>query len=583
MNRRQAPTELKSALRTLQPFLVRAFGFAVVAGVLAFSATLYMFEVYDRVLNSRNLTTLAMLTLAVLFCYAVMEALHWAQSETLREAGALLDRQLAVRVYQATHASGRQGGASPLQPMGDLRSLREILCSGAMGAAMELPLCVAFLLLIFLISPVLGWAAVVGAVVQVALGWANERLTQPLLVAANHSAIQAHAHLDGLLRHAEVIASMGMQADIHRRWAAPQRQGMGLQALASNRAGTFQALTRFMQNTLSSLMIGLGAWLLLRDELRGGPGMLIVGSMLGGRLLAPLVQLVSQWTLVVNARDAWMRLEQLLQAHPLPKAAMPLPAPAGRLSVESLFVAPPGSAAPLLKGIHFALRPGEVLIVVGPTAAGKTTLARALTGFWPVASGKVRLDGVDVHGWDPAELGPHLGYLPQRVGLLDGTLAENIARFGDVDMTLVRAAAAAAGLHEAIALMPDGYATPVGRDGAALSGGLRQRVALARAIYADPALVVLDEPNSSLDAAGDEGLARAILALKARGTAFVVMSHRTSVLAIADKILVLGDGVQKAFGSRDEVLAAMGKASAPPAVATTVAAAPQAAPQACAS
>lgn len=580
MNRRQAPTELKSAVLVLQPSLARAFGFAVVAGVLAFSATLYMFEVYDRVLNSRSLMTLAMLTLAVLFCYAVMEALHWAQSETLREAGVLLDRQLADRVYQAAHASSRHGGASPLQPMSDLRTLREILCSGAMGAAMELPLSALFLVLIFLISPVLGWAAFVGAGVQVVLGWANERLTQPLLVAANHSAIQAHAHLDRLLRHAEVIASMGMQADIHRRWAAPQRQGMGLQALASGRAGTFQSLTRFVQNTLSSLMIGLGAWLLLNDELRGGPGMLIVGAMLGGRLLAPLVQLVSQWTLVVHGRDAWTRLDQLLQAHPLPKPAMPLPAPAGRLGVENLFVAPPGSAAPLLKGIHFALRPGEVLIVVGPTAAGKTTLARVLTGFWPVASGKVRLDGVDVHGWDKAELGPHLGYLPQRVGLLDGTLAENIARFGEVDLPLVRAAATAAGLHEAIALMPAGYATPVGRDGAALSGGLRQRVALARAIYGNPALVVLDEPNSSLDAAGDEGLTRAILALKARGTAFVVMTHRTSVLAIADKVLVLGDGAQKAFGGRDDVLAAAAKASAPPASAP---AASQAAPQACTS
>lgn len=555
-------------MRAIRPQLLRSFVFALLAGFLVLSATLYMLEVYDRVINSRSHMTLVMLTLMVLFSFAIMELLQWARSETLREAGVAVDQALAPRVYQAMHAASRSRGASSpsLQPMVDLRMLREILGSGAMGAAMESPISVVFLLLLFLISPVLGGAALGGAVVQVALGWANERTAKPLLAAANRAGINAQMLAEGLLRNAEVIAAMGMQAGVHRRWHAQQRQGLGLQAAASHRAGVFESLARLVQNTMSSLLLGLGAWLLLRNELGGGAGMLIVGSVLGGRMLAPLVLLVSQWSLVINARHAWGRLAQLLEQHPRPKPPMPLPAPTGRLGVENLFVAAPGSSQPpVLRGITFTLKPGEVLVVVGPTAAGKTTLARALTGFWPLTAGKVRLDGVDVHGWDKAELGPHVGYLPQRIGLLDGTLAQNIARFGDVDQSLVDAAAKAVGLHEAISLLPEGYATPVGREGAALSGGLRQRVALARAIYGKPAFVVLDEPNSSLDEAGDEGLAQAILALKAQGTSFVVMTHRTSVLDVADKMLVLGDGVQKAFGFRDEVLSAMRQAASMPA------------------
>jgi ATP-binding cassette subfamily C exporter for protease/lipase len=274
---------------------------------------------------------------------------------------------------------------------------------------------------------------------------------------------------------------------------------------------------------------------------------------------------VSQWRAVVNVRGAWARLEEFLAALPAREPAMALPAPRGVLTVESLTAVPPGETQPVIRGVVFGLKPGEVLAVVGPSAAGKTSLARLLVGLWPAAAGKVRLDGVDVHAWDKAELGPHVGYLPQGVELLDGSLAENISRFGPVDMRKVEAAAHAVGLHEAIQTLPEGYESPVGRDGARLSGGMRQRVALARALYGDPVLVVLDEPNSSLDEAGDAALAAAIGRLKAQGTTFVVMTHRTSVLAVADKMLVLHDGVQQLFGPRDEVLAALSKKAAPPA------------------
>ena len=290
--------------------------------------------------------------------------------------------------------------------------------------------------------------------------------------------------------------------------------------------------------------------------------MMIVASVLGGRMLAPLVQMVSQWRAVVNVRDAWRRLEQLLTQIPERPEAMSLPAPRGVLSVEHVIAGAPGSNAPILRGIAFALQAGEVLAVVGPSASGKTTLARLLVGLWPTVSGKVRLDGADVVSWDKLELGPYLGYLPQGVELLEGTLAENIARFGEVDMDKVQAAARAVGLHEFILSLAQGYDSPVGRDGAMLSGGQRQRVALARALYDEPVFVVLDEPNSSLDEAGDAALAQAIAQMKARGTTFVVMTHRTSVLAVADKMLVLRDGAQHAFGPRDEVLAALNQAAA---------------------
>ncbi len=562
MNPNQKPSELTEALLALKPYFWRAFGFALMAGLLVLAPTFYMFEVYGRVVDSRSHLTLAMLTLLVLFVFVVMEVLDWARAETMREASERLDQRLASRVFQAIYESNlRRLGPPTIQPMNDCRTVRDFLPQPVLGAAMESPVALVFAFILFAVSPVLGWSAVLGAVVQVTLAWFNERSTSPPLLAANRAAIGAQQYADGSLRNAEVIESMGMLANIHRRWMDRQREFLGLQAEASDKAGAFQAGSKFVQTTMASMLLGLGAWLILEDALPGGPGMMIVGAVLGGRMLAPLVQVVSQWRAVVNLRDAWARLDQLLEKLPPRQPAMPLPPPKGKLAVENLMAAAPGSQLPILKGLAFALQPGEVLAVIGPSASGKTTLARLLVGLWPAASGKVRLDGADVFAWDKNELGPHLGYLPQGVELLEGTLAENIARFGEPSRAKLEAAARAVGLHEFIESLPQGYESPVGRDGAMLSGGQRQRVALARALYGDPVLVVLDEPNSSLDEAGDAALAQAIQALKARGTTFVVMTHRTSVLGVADKMLVLRDGAQQAFGPRDEVLAALSKAA----------------------
>ena len=577
MNPEKNISELRLCVNELKPYFIRAAWLSVVASLLVLAPTAYMLEVYDRVVNSRSHMTLAMLTLAVLGTSVLMEVLEWARGQIMHEASLSLDRRLSGRVFNAIFDGNlKRFAGGTMRAMNDFRTVREFINTPVLVACMEAPLSLVFLILIFAVSPMLGWSAVAAAVIQTFIAWLNQRSTQPPLLAANRSAGAAQQYADGSLRNAQVIEAMGMLGDIHSRWIEKQREFLNLQAQASDAGGAFQAVSKFLQVTTSSTLLGLGAWLMLRNELNGSSGMMIIASILGGRVLAPLVQIVSQWQAVVNVRDAWSRLDQMLTALPVRAPGMPLPAPQGALAVENVVAAAPGSQMAILRGVAFALQPGEVLAVVGPSASGKTTLARLLVGLWPAATGKVRLDGVDVFTWDKTELGPHIGYLPQGVELFDGTLAENIARFGEVDMAKVEAAARAVGLHEMIAALPKGYDSPVGRDGAMLSGGQRQRVALARAIYDNPVFVVLDEPNSSLDESGDAALANAIVQLKSRGTTFVVMTHRTSVLAVADKMLILQEGQNRAFGPRDEVLAALAKANAPqppkPAPAPTAAA-----------
>jgi ATP-binding cassette, subfamily C, bacterial exporter for protease/lipase len=555
-------SELRDALATLGPFFRRAAWFTLCSSLLVLAPSGYMLEVYDRVVNSRNHMTLVMLTVLVLGAYVVMEVLEWARTDLMHKASLELDRKMSPRIFDAIFTANlRRHPGGSLALMNDFKTVREFLTLPVVSALMEAPSSLVFLALIFFISPVLGYVALVGALIQVAVGWFNEKGTQPTLVAANRSASMAQLYADNTLRNAQVIESMGMLKDIHRRWIDKQREFLGLQALASERAGGYQAIMKLLQLVMSSLLLGLGAYLLLNRELNGGSSMMIVASILGGRILAPLVQIVANWRPVVNFRDAWTRLDDLLTAIPQKLTAMALPPPKGMLQVEGLTAGAPGGSVAILKNVQFALRAGEVLAVIGPSASGKTTLARLLVGLWPAITGKVRLDGADVFTWDKAELGPHVGYLPQGIELFEGTLAENIARFGEVEPAKIEAAAKAVGLHDYIMELPQAYDSPVGREGAMLSGGQRQRVGLARAIYGDPAFVVLDEPNSSLDEAGDAALAAAILELKARGTTFVVMTHRTSILGVVDRLLVLHDGVAQAFGPRDEVLAALKRAA----------------------
>ena len=562
MNPNKPPTELRTALAALRPYFVRAGWFSLLGSLLVLAPSGYMLEVYGRVVNSRSHMTLWMLTLLILGVYVLMELLEWARSEVMRAASVEWDERMRGRIFHAIFdANLKRVPGGTQQPLNDFKLVREFLYSPVLLGLMESPVSLVMLVLLFLISPVLGWTSIAFACVITLVGWFNERSTKPPLMQANRSAIAAQQYADGSLRNAQVIESMGMLRDIHARWMDKQREFLNLQAKASESAGGYQAVSKFLQTTLSSGLLGLGCWLLLHNSLNGGDVMMIMASVCGGRVVAPLVQAVSQWQTVINVRDAWSRLDSLLGMVPQRVPGMSLPAPRGSLQVEQLVAGAPGNPANILKGVAFALNPGEVLAVVGPSASGKTTLARLLTGLWPATMGKVRLDGADVFTWDKSELGPHVGYLPQGVELFDGSLAENIARFGVVEMDKVEAAARAVGLHDFIMALPQGYDSPVGRDGAMLSGGQRQRVGLARAIYGDPVFVVLDEPNSSLDEEGDAALANAIQVMKSRGTTFVVMTHRTSVLAVADKMLVLRDGQMQAFGPRDEVLAALQKAA----------------------
>jgi ATP-binding cassette subfamily C exporter for protease/lipase len=561
----QSEPEMRRLFKPIWPLLRRAALFTMVAGLLMLAPSVYMLEVYARVVDSRSHITLLMLTLAVMGAYAVMEALEWVRSQMLHHAGDELDQQMAPRLFQLVFdANLRRIPVGLMQPLTDWKTVREFMASPFVAAVMELPVALVFLVLVYLINPILGWVTAGAAVIQVLIALLTERSTQPPLAAANRSAVGAQQYADGSLRNAEVIEAMGMLRSIHGRWQTRQREFLDLQAEASTAAGGYQALTKLLQQVVTSALLGLSAWLMLKNQIAGGPAMMIVASIIGGRVLAPLAQMVAQWKLLVNARQAWERLSAVLAQLPEREAGMPLPAPRGVLTVEQLVAGPPpmpGQAPQaILRGLQFGVTPGEVLAVIGPSAAGKTTLARMLVGLWPALQGKVRLDGADIYTWNKTELGPSVGYLPQGVELFEGTVAENIARFGAVDMNKVQLAAQAVGLHEFILALPRGYETPVGRDGAVLSGGQRQRVALARALYGEPALVVLDEPNSSLDESGDAALVRAIQTLKQRGATVVVMTHRTSVLGVTDKILLLVEGAQQAFGPRDEVLAAMQKA-----------------------
>ena len=563
---RSADQELFAQLKVNGPKLWWAFSLGFVASLMVLAPSIYMLEVYDRVVQSRNHWTLLMLTLAVVLAYAVMELLEYLRSEILREAGHAMDEKLSPRLFALIfEANLRKHPGGTIQPLNDWRLVREFIHSPFVLAGMEAPVAIIYLVIVYTINPVLGWFTLVGAGVQLCIAWLTERRTQQPLAAANRSAMAAQQYADGALQNAEVIQAMGMLRDIHVRWIKLQRRFLGQQSEASLAAGSLQAASKMVQQVLGSALLGLGAWLTLKNELNGGGAMMVVASIIGARVLAPLVQMIANWRQAVNARDAWLRLDQLLSVFTPENPAMPLPAPRGVLTVDQLVAgAPPApgrTPVPILRGIQFALQPGELLAVIGPSAAGKTTLGRLLLGIWPAISGKVRLDGVDIHHWNKTELGPHLGYLPQGVELFEGTVAENIRRFGAQNPYAVQEAAAAVGLHEFIVGLPQGYDTPIGRDGTILSGGQRQRVALARALYGGPTLIVLDEPNASLDEGGDAALAVALQTLKARGATVIVMTHRSSILSVTDKILLLNEGVQQAFGPRDEVLAALQKSS----------------------
>jgi len=550
-------SEVREALFSLSPWVLRVLLFSIVTNILVLTPSGYMLEVYDRVVNSRNHQTLLMLTILVVGLYLMLEALEWVRSGIMQEAAFSFDRRMRRRAFDAAFAARLKnlplGAAS--QVTADLKTVRDAISSHVILSFIDAPLALLVLIILFLMHPLLGWFSVIGAVVQVMIGFFNERRIREPLSKATRGSNASQIYAGSILRNAQVIRSMGMLGHLRERWLAKQREFIANQADASDTAGTNAALSKLLQSLLSSSLLGIGCWLTLEGNL-GGSGM-IVGSILGGKVLSPLVQIIANWRQVENAREAVVRLDGMLRSFPAPESAMALPAPKGALSVEGVIAGAPGSPAQILKGVGFRVAPGDSLAVVGPSASGKTTLARLLTGIWPPMSGKVRLDGSDIYAWNKEELGPHVGYMPQTVELFDGTIAENIARFGKPDAEKVQAACQMVGLEEFIATLPDGFDTRIGEDGAFLSGGQRQRVALARAVYGMPGFVVLDEPNSNLDTDGDAALIHTLQQLKKAGSTVIIMTHRMNILKVVGYMLVLIDGQIKHFGPKEQVLAAL--------------------------
>lgn len=548
--------EIEQALLAFKSTFWTVGTFSAITNLLMLVPSLYMLQVYDRVLGSRNELTLLMLTVLMLGAYLLMAGLELVRSYVLVRVGARFDINMNKRVYTAAFEQNlKQAGGSAGQALNDLTTLRQFLTGNGLFAFFDAPWFPVYLIVIFFFSPALGFFALGGTIVLVILAYVNERVTKAPLTEANGMAIASTTMATNNLRNAEVIESMGMLPNLMGRWYKTHGKFLKLQAEASEKAAQVAAATKFVQVSLQSLVLGFGALLVLENKMT--PGMMIAASILVGRALAPVQQVIAVWKSWSSTRSAFERLSKLLEMNPARDAGMPLPKPQGALSVEAVSAGPPGARAPIVKGLSFAIAPGDVLGVIGPSGSGKSTLARLLVGVWPTMVGKVRLDGADIYQWNKGELGPHIGYLPQDIELFSGTVSENIARFGEIDAEKVVLAAKRAGVHDMILHMPDGYDTKLGDGGAGLSGGQKQRIGLARAMYGDPSLIVLDEPNSNLDDIGEQALVQAVLDLRQRGKTIVLITHRTTVLGVTNKLLLMRDGAAQLFGPTNEVLNAL--------------------------
>lgn len=556
------------------PYIAKFAIFSVFINILVLTPSWYMLEVYDRVINSKNHQTLLMISLMVVIFYAVLEFLEWVRARILKAGALRFDALLRERIFNAaflSRLSPGQGNAS--QAFSDLKAIRDAADAGWVGALVDTPLSMLALFIIYLIHPKLGLLATAGILFLLIFAYLNDRKIQPYMKLSSENAVAAQTYASGAIKNAQAVESMGMMHHILGRWQKFQNGFLLNQAMASDAAGRSAAVIKVTQIMQGSLVLGLGCLLALGGELAMGSAVMIVSSILAARVITPMVQVVMQWRQILTARESLLNLIDLLERHPEPEPAMPLPAPRGDLLVDHVSAGAPGSSVMILRNVSFALKAGESLAIIGPSASGKTSLARLLVGLWPATSGKVRLDGVDIFSWNKEELGPHVGYLPQRIELFEGTVAENIARFGEVDVAKVEAAIRLVGLDDWLKSLPQGLDANIGDEGVFLSGGQRQRIAIARAVYGMPKYIVMDEPNSSLDDAGDDAFARLLRELKLHGSTVIVITHRKNLLAGMDKVLVLVDGEVKAFDASDKVLAAMQQAAAPKPVANNLRAA----------
>jgi PrtD family type I secretion system ABC transporter len=548
-------TPLNHAVSAARSALIPAGIFSLFINMLALVSPLYMLQVYDRVLSSRNLMTLLFLTIIAVFLYLVYGSLEGLRSRVLVRGGARFENVLRTPLFETTFAAmlGRKTGTVEAQPFRDADVVREFVTGSAMLAFFDLPWVPLFIAASFLLHPIFGWLATGSGILTLIFTIINEYSTKKLLHRATQASISAHADVSATLRNSEVMRAMGMTPGLKDRWAERRDEQIVWQAVASDRGSALMAGLKSFRQIVQVLILGVGGYLVLEGELSAGG--IVAASIIVGRALAPIELAVSQWKVFQGARGAWGRLQDLFRQIPQNQLRMPLPAPKGDIRVEQIVAAAPGERTPILRGVSFQIEKGDALAVIGPSAAGKSSLIRVLLGVWPAHAGTVRFDGFEVNHWNPNDLGPHIGYLPQDVELFAGTVAQNIARFREAEHGDVISAAELAGVHEMVQHMPNGYDTQIGEGGHALSGGQRQRVGLARALFGKPAIVVLDEPNANLDSTGESALVAAIRYLKQAGSTVIFVTHKTNMLTLADKVLLMEQGAVRLYGERDEVLA----------------------------
>jgi PrtD family type I secretion system ABC transporter len=534
----------------------RAFSLVAIVSLcinlLMLSSALYMMQVYDRVLTTRNVDTLVVLSVIVIFALVVLAVLDGLRNQTMVRVGGWLDKQLSGSTLASSVTQGLVSGGATAQGLRDLSALRAYLGSPGVFPLFDAPFAPLFLAAIFMIHPVLGWISLAGAIVLFLIGVINDRITAKVAGESNSANIAALNYADSAVRNADVIASMGILPGLTKKFRDISEEAFAKQRSATDRSGVLGAIAKGLRLILQSTVLGVGAWLVIQQEM--SPGVMIAASIIMGRALAPVEQSITAWRSFTVARTTYARLAQLLESEPASAPGTSLPQPIGKLSFEDVSWVPPGSDKPIVKQINGQLEPGEALGLVGPSAAGKSTLGRLIIGTLTPTRGVVRLDGANMAKWDPVERGPNVGYLPQETEFFDGTIRENIARLTDAEDEEVVAAAQMAGVHEMVLALPDGYETRIGTGGIRLSGGQRQRLALARAVFRTPKLLVLDEPNSNLDSAGEQKLMGAIGQMRGLGSTIIVIAHRPAILAQMDKILVLKDGSVSEFGPRDEIL-----------------------------
>ncbi|WP_062097724.1 type I secretion system permease/ATPase [Caulobacter sp. CCH5-E12] len=554
------PTVLDAAVKVAKPAVIAALVFSFFINLLALVSPLYMLQVYDRVLASRNVATLVVLTLICVFLFLVYGALEALRTQVLVRGGLKFDAVARDPIFRSVLDSTLTRRGAGGQAFRDMDQVREFM-TGGLIAFCDAPWTPVFIIVSWILHPFFGILAIISSFIIFWLAIMNDRATKNPIQLATIASIAAQNDANATLRNAEVMKAMGMWGGLQARWRIRRDEQVAWQAAASDAGGAVMSGIKVFRQIVQTLILGGGAYLAIKGEI--SPGSMIAGSILVGRALAPIEGAIGQWKGFIGARGSWDRLQDMLRADADRTDHMDLPEPRGILSAEAASIVPPGGQVPTMRQASFRIDAGAAVAIVGPSAAGKSSLLRGIVGVWPCAAGVIRLDGYDLRQWDPEKLGRHIGYLPQDIELFSGTVAQNIARFGEFEANDVIEAAKMAGVHEMIQALPDGYDTAIGEGGASLSGGQRQRLALARALFRQPALIVLDEPNASLDQVGEAALTQAMAKLKAAGRTVVFATHKVNILSQADYIMVINQGVISDFGERDVMLAKLMGAQPP--------------------